>query len=164
MWKKQSRRATSRSTEQGVRAWELWGVSLLGYLLPKRQREEWMGDLTEARFELLEQGWRRWALVIVTLGRAFLLAWSLIRIKYQDLGLAKDQAVDLGLKTKGLSKIVEYIQKLAVTNTSVLVTGESGTGKEWVARAIHRNGLRKDQPFVAMNCGAIPEHLVESEL
>jgi len=64
----------------------------------------------------------------------------------------------------GLDKIYQLIQKVAATNTNVLITGESGTGKELVARAIHFNGPRGDRPFVAVNCGAIPENLIESEL
>jgi two-component system response regulator PilR (NtrC family) len=67
-------------------------------------------------------------------------------------------------KSGGIEKIYHLVQKVARNSTNVLITGESGTGKELIARAIHLNGSRKNMPFVAVNCGAIPETLIESEL
>ncbi len=63
-----------------------------------------------------------------------------------------------------MQKVFEMIEKVADTNATVLVTGESGVGKELVARAIHYNSSKRDNPFVVVNCGAIPETLLESEL
>lgn len=63
-----------------------------------------------------------------------------------------------------MRKIFELIQKVANTSSNVLITGESGTGKELVARAIQSRGERKNKPFVAVNCGAVPSELMESEL
>jgi len=67
-------------------------------------------------------------------------------------------------KSGGIEKIYKLIQKVAASSTNILISGESGTGKELVARAIHLNGPRRIKPFVAVNCGAIPETLIESEL
>jgi two-component system NtrC family response regulator len=64
----------------------------------------------------------------------------------------------------GMRKVREMIAKVAPTNSTVLILGETGTGKELVARAIHRQSLRTEMPFVAVNCGALPESLIESEL
>jgi serine/threonine-protein kinase PknK len=63
-----------------------------------------------------------------------------------------------------LRRIFQMIERLRSTDIPVLVQGESGTGKELVARALHFSGPRKDRPFVAVNCGAIPSNLLESEL
>lgn len=63
-----------------------------------------------------------------------------------------------------LQKLLEKVEKVAVRDTSVLITGESGTGKELIAQAIHHNSTRKDQPFIAINCGSIPDSVLESEL
>jgi two-component system response regulator PilR (NtrC family) len=63
-----------------------------------------------------------------------------------------------------MHKIFDLIQRISQTATNVLITGESGTGKELIAKAIHFNGPLKDRPFVTVNCGAIPENLMESEM
>jgi two-component system response regulator AtoC len=67
-------------------------------------------------------------------------------------------------KSPQMLDVFKTISKIADFKTTVLVTGESGVGKELVARAIHARGARKSSPFVAVNCGAIPENLLESEL
>jgi two-component system NtrC family response regulator len=69
----------------------------------------------------------------------------------------------IGTSSK-MMEVFRTIKKIATTDVTVLITGESGTGKEMVAKAIHRKSLRKDNPFVTINCGAIPETLLESEL
>ncbi len=61
-------------------------------------------------------------------------------------------------------EVFKTIKKIATPDVTVLITGESGTGKEMVAKAVHRQSLRKEKPFVTINCGAIPETLLESEL
>ena len=66
--------------------------------------------------------------------------------------------------SRAMQQVFDLIGQVAETKTNVLITGESGTGKELVARAIHDQSDRRDHPFIALNCGAIPEQLLESEL
>jgi two-component system response regulator PilR (NtrC family) len=63
-----------------------------------------------------------------------------------------------------MQKVFTLIRQVADTKSTVLISGESGTGKELVARAVHYSSARKDKPFVTVNCGALPETLLESEL
>jgi len=66
--------------------------------------------------------------------------------------------------SEGLKEVLDKVGKIAIRDTSVLITGESGTGKELIAQAIHYNSPRRERRFVAINCGALPESILEGEL
>lgn len=87
-----------------------------------------------------------------------------IQMPYSGVGESQFQFEGVLGKNGGIEQIYHLVQKVAASQTTVLIMGESGTGKELVARAIHYNGSRREKPFVAVNCGAIPETLIESEL
>lgn len=94
---------------------------------------------------------------------------ALERTRYLEKELSKHQGLDEGFSpiigySEALMDSLSIANKAAKTDSTVLITGESGTGKELVARAIHESSSRKNKPFIRVNCGAIPNNLVESEL
>jgi two-component system response regulator AtoC len=91
------------------------------------------------------------------------------RLRKENILLKKEIKKEFGFeniitKNDKIFQIFETIQKISDYDSSVLIIGESGTGKELVAKAIHYNSKRNGKPFIAINCGAIPENLLESEL
>jgi two-component system response regulator HydG len=92
-----------------------------------------------------------------------------VRLKRQNLELNQRLDERFGFEgiiysSEKMKTVIERLKRIAPTDAGVLITGESGTGKELIAQAIHQNSPRKKKPFVALNCGAVAEHLVESEL
>jgi DNA-binding NtrC family response regulator len=91
------------------------------------------------------------------------------RIQQENVLLKKELEEKYGMgnmvgKSKIMLEVYNLIEKIAGTDSTVLVSGESGTGKEIAARAIHFHSRRRERPFVSINCGALPENLLESEL
>ena len=102
----------------------------------------------------------------IILSRAFYLS-TIEEENSQLVAVLEQQNFDLGGiigQSPMMREVFSTIRKVATSDVSVLVTGESGTGKELVARAIHSLSLRKKETFIPINCGAIPENLLESEL
>jgi two-component system nitrogen regulation response regulator NtrX len=100
--------------------------------------------------------------VIVTLRNV--LKQSELVAENRDLKLAMESRYEIVGQSPALRGVLESVQRAAPTNATVLLLGESGVGKELVARTIHRNSPRAGQRFVQVNCAAIPEELIESEL
>jgi DNA-binding NtrC family response regulator len=91
------------------------------------------------------------------------------RIQQENVLLKKELEEKYGMnnmvgKSKKMLEVYNLIEKIAGTESTVLISGESGTGKEIAARAIHFHSQRRERPFVSINCGALPENLLESEL
>jgi len=112
-------------------------------------------------FEFLEKPLHR-DRVLVSLRNA--LAQSSLRRECQDLRRKAEKRYELIGNHPLMKKLGKDILKTAPTNATVLIYGESGTGKELVARSIHDHSLRAKEPFIQVNCAAIPEELIESEL
>src|ERR1700691_4527878 len=85
-------------------------------------------------------------------------------VSYEPLLQSEDYELGIVGRSEPMQKVFKLIGQLASSSATVLITGESGTGKELVARAIYHHSRRAETPFLAINCAAIPEHLLESEL
>src|SRR5881396_2450887 len=85
-------------------------------------------------------------------------------VSYQPLLESEDYALGIVGRSEPMQNVFKLIGQLAASDATALITGESGTGKELVARAIYAHSKRHAQPFLAINCAAIPEELLESEL
>ena len=90
--------------------------------------------------------------------------WEKLRQENQELRAEIELEHNMVGGSPAMRKVFDFIRRVAPTDSTVLVQGESGTGKELVAHALHRNSPRAEQPFVAINCAAIAESLLESEL
>ena len=90
--------------------------------------------------------------------------WESLRQENQELRAEIELEHNMVGGSSAMRKVFDFIRRVAPTDSTVLVQGESGTGKELVAHALHRNSPRADRPFVAINCAAIAETLLESEL
>ena len=113
---------------------------------------EWFFDFHPLPFDVSR--------VQVTLGRAFGMA----RLRGRSTDPIESAGHELLGESRAIRDLRKLLGKLAPTESPVLIRGESGTGKELVARTLHRQSQRHARPFVAINCGAIPEHLIQSEL
>jgi transcriptional regulator with PAS, ATPase and Fis domain len=85
-------------------------------------------------------------------------------LTYEPAGSQEGAKPEIIYASRSMAEVLEMAQKVAKTESIALITGESGTGKELIARAIHRQSPRSSGPFVSINCGALPETLLESEL
>lgn len=101
--------------------------------------------------------------LLLTVGRAIEHSRMKGEISNLKKSLGEKKSAVIGDNT-GLKQVMTQVRRVAETNATVLIHGESGTGKELIARAVHDNSLRSQGPFVAINCGAIPLTLMESEL
>lgn len=113
---------------------------------------EWFFDFHTLPFDV--------ARAMITLGRAFGMAC----LREQSVSNLDDERHELLGESEPICEVRKLLAKLAPTDSPVLIRGESGTGKELVARTLHRLSRRDGMPSVAINCGAIPENLIQSEL
>jgi len=100
--------------------------------------------------------------LLITVRNAF--EQSSLKKENEEMKQTLSESNEIVGTSKALKNVLSLIDKVSLTDVRVLITGENGTGKELVARAIHKKSLRKEKPFVEVNCAAIPNDLIESEL
>ena len=128
---------------------------------PRHDEHRRRGD-QEGRVRLSRQAVREHDRLLVTIGNA--LEQGRLRDENRSLKKAVEVRHQMIGDSAALKQVMAAVGRAAPTNATVLIQGESGVGKELVARTIHRNSLRSRERFVQVNCAAIPEELIESEL
>jgi two-component system response regulator PilR (NtrC family) len=129
-----------------------------------RDSDEWRRAREQGAAALFEKPFRD--VNLVTLQVRQLIDARRVRHERDVLrqAIAADGFAGILGRSARMLEVFRLVETVCRTNSTILITGESGTGKELVARAIHTQSLRRDHPFVAVNCGAMPETLLESEL
>ncbi len=155
---------------------DLDGLSLLNNLRPKHPELPVILMTAFASVESAVEGLRKGAFDYLTkpfrlkeishiVERAVLVARLRKQNKILSHAVKKKWSVNEVLgKSQAMQNVFDMVSRVAASSSSVLISGESGTGKEVIAKAIHKQSARSDKPFVAINCSAIPESLLESEL
>ena len=141
--------------------------------LPYRPEVIVLADLSEAEERTALQKGGAFAVIDRTLPLESLVeTLGTVLRRYQELGISRlresrqqrSKLDDFSSESPAMRRLLELARRVVDTDTSLLILGETGVGKEWLARAIHSEGPRSAAPFIAVNCAAVPETLLESEL
>ncbi len=141
--------------------------------LPYRPEVIVLADLAEAEERTALQKGGAFAVIDKTLSPEPLIqTLRTVLLRFQELGVSRlresrsqrSRLDDFASESPAMRRLLELARRVSNTDTSLLVLGETGVGKEWLARAIHSEGARSALPFIAVNCAAVPETLLESEL